>query len=290
MNPYRCISASRSSLFLSCSRCDKCGEGFTGTWALKTHMLVHGVEKPFMCDLCGKTFFYNCQLQKHQQLVHDNKDKVGGVPGRRRPTGVKPFSCKICLKSFSSNTTLRTHEKSHAENKEFTCDTCGKSFHLRHLYLYHMRQHSGDRPYVCSVCEKGFLLMSQLKQHELLHTGVKPHKCEQCGKEFRTPQNYHRHLLVHTGEKPYECVVCSRKFRQRVGVIELKAAPEDVTTLAYGRLLVAAEHLFPGRRKGNSASFNIAHQFTVKGERDGEQGLWQSPPEPPSPHLQEIAG
>ncbi|KAI3353957.1 hypothetical protein L3Q82_018450 [Scortum barcoo] len=195
-------------------RCDKCGEGFTGTWALKTHMLVHGVEKPFMCDLCGKTFFYNCQLQKHQQLVHDNKDKVGGVPGRRRPTGVKPFSCKICFKSFSSNTTLRTHEKSHAENKEFTCDTCGKSFHLRHLYLYHMRQHSGDRPYVCSVCEKGFLLMSQLKQHELLHTGVKPHRCEQCGKEFRTPQNYHRHLLVHTGEKPYECVVCSRKFRQ----------------------------------------------------------------------------
>lgn len=83
-------------------------------------------------------------------------------------------------------------------------------------------------------------------------------------------------------------------FRQRVAVIELKAAPEDVMKLAYGRLLAASEHLFAGRRNRNSAPLNIAHLFTVKGqserERDGEQGLWQSPPEPPSPHLQEIAG
>uniref|UniRef100_A0A3Q2YCU4 Zinc finger protein 708-like n=1 Tax=Hippocampus comes TaxID=109280 RepID=A0A3Q2YCU4_HIPCM len=73
--------------------CSKCGEGFSGTWALKTHMLVHGVEKPFMCDLCGKTFFYNCQLQKHQLVVHGNKEhaKAGGA-----------FSCKTCAKSFSS--------------------------------------------------------------------------------------------------------------------------------------------------------------------------------------------
>lgn len=38
-------------------------------------------------------------------------------------------------------------------------------------------------------------------------------------------------------------------FRQRAGVIELNTAPEDVMILAYGRLLVAVEHLFPGRRK-----------------------------------------
>lgn len=199
---------------LSFLRCDKCDEGFTGTWALKTHMLVHGAEKPFMCDLCGKTFFYNCQLQKHQQVVHGNKDKVSGSAHRWSSSSAKSFSCKVCLKAFSSTSTLRTHEKSHSAAKEFSCSTCGKAFHLRHLYLYHLRQHTGERPHVCTTCHKGFLLPSQLKRHKLLHTGIKPHKCEQCGKEFKTPQNYQRHLLVHTGERPYECSVCNRRFRQ----------------------------------------------------------------------------
>lgn len=54
-------------------------------------------------------------------------------------------------------------------------------------------------------------------------------------------------------------------FSQRADVSELKAAPEDVMRPAYGCLLVAVEHLFPGHRRRNSASFTAAHQFTVKG-------------------------
>lgn len=54
-------------------------------------------------------------------------------------------------------------------------------------------------------------------------------------------------------------------FSQRADVSELKAAPEDVMRPAYGRLLVAVEHLFPGHGKRNSASFTAAHQFNVKG-------------------------
>ena len=77
-------------------------------------------------------------------------------------------------------------------------------------------------------------------------------------------------------------------FRQRVGVIELKAAPEDVVTPAYGRLLVASEHLFPG-----PAVKETVHPLTLlvnspskdregesrrerERERERERGRWRA--------------
>uniref|UniRef100_A0A672HWQ5 C2H2-type domain-containing protein n=1 Tax=Salarias fasciatus TaxID=181472 RepID=A0A672HWQ5_SALFA len=194
---------------------------------LKVHMLLHGASKAFMCDLCGKTFLYNCQLKRHQKVNHDNEH---GQPARRRARehgqrrviyrrdrttlDVTPFGCKTCHKGFDTASALKRHELIHTGHMQYSCATCGKSFFYKATYDYHRRIHSGERPFGCGVCGKTFIIRQALKSHQLQHSGEKPHKCDQCGKDFRIYTNYLRHLRVHTGEKPYECEVCGVKFRQ----------------------------------------------------------------------------
>ncbi|KAK1900545.1 Zinc finger protein 227 [Dissostichus eleginoides] len=235
-------------------KCPLCEKMFKTQMHLKTHQMVHTDTRPFtcstcekafktkhslqahqsfMCDLCGKTFLYNCQLQKHQKATHD--ERHGQVVRRRtREKGnrrviyrrdrtsvdVTPFSCKTCRKGFDSAGSLRRHEQIHTGQRQHTCPTCGKSFFYKATYDYHQRIHTGERPFGCDVCGKRFIIPQALKSHKLQHSGEKPHKCEQCDKAFRIYTNLLRHMRVHTGEKPYECEqLWTRVFR-------LKAAKE----------------------------------------------------------------
>uniref|UniRef100_A0A3B3ZDV0 C2H2-type domain-containing protein n=1 Tax=Periophthalmus magnuspinnatus TaxID=409849 RepID=A0A3B3ZDV0_9GOBI len=217
-----------------CFRCETCGQGFSGTWALKTHSQVHGEVKRFMCDRCGKTFFYNCQLQKHQALARDGTGDWGpGLKGDQGPEtrpktdltgdqgpGLRPRpgtrDWEPGIRDWDTGTKSGTTLYFIIINLPSVPPPCVHS--EQPASGPKRRRGSGVKPFSCKTCLKtftsSFIYASQLRQHELLHTGVKPHQCEQCGKEFRTPQNYQRHLLVHSGEKPYECGVCGRRFRQ----------------------------------------------------------------------------
>ena len=36
--------------------CDICSKSFSMVYYLKKHMVTHQTEKPFMCDICSKSF------------------------------------------------------------------------------------------------------------------------------------------------------------------------------------------------------------------------------------------
>lgn len=70
-----------------------------------------GKGKPFICDVCFKTFPARESLRKHY----------------RTHTGEKPFSCKVCNKAFALQGNLNIHLRIHSDERPYKCQFCDYS-------------------------------------------------------------------------------------------------------------------------------------------------------------------
>ena len=83
-------------------KCKTCGKLFSCVITLKQHNLKkHKTDidtgKPYVCDICERSFSFSNSLVRHKMKC----------------SGQKPFSCETCGKGFPNKTCLNTHERSH---------------------------------------------------------------------------------------------------------------------------------------------------------------------------------
>lgn len=123
-------------------------------------------EEKYVCSECGKSFSFNCWLQRHQK-IH---------------ASTRTYRCSQCGKCFSQRCVLWIHKKTHAEEMLSTFSDNGKSFCDKNSPRTHHRASTREKTYECSECGKKFAYSANLAKHIKLHTGEKSLQCSVANK------------------------------------------------------------------------------------------------------------
>lgn len=68
--------------------CDVCGKGFTKKGSLIAHVMIHSGEKPYECDVCGSKFRQKSNLKAHKRIHGDGPENGRKKPARRAKSEV----------------------------------------------------------------------------------------------------------------------------------------------------------------------------------------------------------
>lgn len=93
--------------------CNFCGMKVNSRANLLQHMNKHTGEKPYLCDICGKSFAYTGAVAKHKVFCHSSE---------------YPHECRLCDKKFKLERLLKEHMTTHTGIGEHECDGCKKVF------------------------------------------------------------------------------------------------------------------------------------------------------------------
>nr|XP_035974843.1 zinc finger protein 646 isoform X3 [Halichoerus grypus] len=181
-------------------------------------------ERPFSCEVCGRSYKHAGSLINHRQS---------------HQTG--HFGCQACSKGFSNLMSLKNHRRIHADPRRFRCGECGKAFRLRKQLASHQRVHAErgagggtrkltreDRPFRCGQCGRTYRHAGSLLNHRRSHeTGQ--YSCPTCPKTYSNSMALKDHQRLHSESRrrraglsrraAVRCALCGRGFPGR-GALE----------------------------------------------------------------------
>lgn len=102
--------------------CHHCGKQFPKPFKLQRHLVVHNVEKIFLCHKCPVTYQDAQELKNHLKRAHEEVDE----PESKHTT---LYTCELCA------------DVMHVIKKSFICSTCNYTFSKKEQFDRHMEKH-----------------------------------------------------------------------------------------------------------------------------------------------------
>lgn len=102
--------------------CHHCGKQFPKPFKLQRHLVVHNVDKIFLCHKCPVTYQDAQELKNHLKRAHEEVDELDS-----KHTTL--YTCELCA------------DVMHVIKKSFICSTCNYTFSKKEQFDRHMEKH-----------------------------------------------------------------------------------------------------------------------------------------------------
>ena len=133
-----------------------CSKRYSILSRYQVHLRTHEGKKPFMCQICNKSFNEKGNLKTHLRFHSE----------------LRPFQCPNCSKSYKTNGHLKDHiEIQHKKIKKFVCEICDKKFGRISTLKAHIKTHTGEKNFKCRLdgCNKYFAEKGNMEIHYKRH-------------------------------------------------------------------------------------------------------------------------
>ncbi|XP_042571594.1 zinc finger protein 469-like [Cyprinus carpio] len=102
--------------------CHHCGKQFPKPFKLQRHLVVHSLQKIFLCHKCPVSYQEAKELKDHLKNDHEETDE----PDSKHTT---LYTCELCA------------DVMHVIKKSFICSTCNYTFSKKEQFDRHMEKH-----------------------------------------------------------------------------------------------------------------------------------------------------
>jgi len=150
---YAHIKAAHPNRKVKNIQCDLCGNVFRSKGSYDEHRkAVHTDERPFVCDICNKSY-KSYRVLKIHKLRHGPANEI----------------CNVCGKTFRLRSEVKHHMRRHMNDRRVQCDSCDKVFYRNSELKNHQRVHTGEKPYKCVFCSYACTIKGNLDKHMKTH-------------------------------------------------------------------------------------------------------------------------
>ena len=204
--------------------CKTCGQAFTQSVHLKTHMVIHSGKKDFSCEACGKSFSLRSNLKRHM-VIHSSiqiKVLVSRAKPSARLSGIKcsltwklstmcetrsqsvssaktQIQIRRLLKWITQRTRRRRNHVIHSVERNFSSETCRKPFFQRDNLSTNIVFRPGGKYFICKICGKSFTPLKAFRKTCACELESQIN-CEKCGKSITQWIRLKIHRVIHSGE------------------------------------------------------------------------------------------